>query len=842
MNRLYKIALAAVTFCALTFAQIQGLADSFNFNGQSLGEFQGLSNSGPVPSYFVNFANNTNTIDPSLAYTRAGTATYYNPVGTLSYASANVPRFDYDPATLIEIGLLHERTTLQNVENSTIVGGTTWSTNNVSGVTTNNAISTDGTMNATTMTSTGSSGGVIGSTVLTTSTTTWVTTSGAFKWISGPTTLQLTVMTQGAFGGTGGDRYIQFNGQTGALLANSSEVTNIYIQPLKNGWFRVMGTVLPTAITANPNMAFYAAQSGTNFAAFEPQMEANRWATSYIPNSSTSTSATRTGDKLVNTSATFLNPNQGTFITSGMFEAPLSSGPQMYIATLSNGGSTSNEVVDFANTNDKVQGLITSGGSQQFSQGVLFQLQAYTPWLAGISYGGGNNYEGGNGLPGATGTAFNTGAGPTALTQINLGTNEGGSLTNGLSGWISSFAYYNRKVTPNQLQAMTLYAQNYFTITDWDDAAVAKCQALQPGATTCRNTLITHTIPAGCGGPITISAAGTYSGCWYSPTSGVPAVTIATSGIVNLLNCTAIGTGNGNGIQGEINGSITNCDGWNTSSSKPAYWADLDVASGGTLLMNNNRYSNVWGVRIAGHSQTSSAMLQFLTNIGYNMQGGLTSNPTNHPLQVKNGIFPGEQIQGNVYMNEPNASSTEDVINQYQAPCTTGSHCTISGNLIVGAYSNPLSASASYSGGGIIADGFTTDSASMATQFLDITGNIVLQTSNYGVAISAGHDNTITSNLVLSDGYALGSAFAQPSGDVGMYITNIYGQAGTTFFNDTANNNIVMWYRAASNSFNNFSFACGGTCAGNNPPSINNSAYTAIYQERLAILNNLGNF
>ncbi len=55
-------------------------------------------------------------------FTRTSTATYFDSTGTLQIASANTPRFDYDPVTHTPKGLLIEESRTNSIRNSTMQG------------------------------------------------------------------------------------------------------------------------------------------------------------------------------------------------------------------------------------------------------------------------------------------------------------------------------------------------------------------------------------------------------------------------------------------------------------------------------------------------------------------------------------------------------------------------------------------------------------------------------------------------------------------------------------------------------------------------------------------------
>jgi hypothetical protein len=71
----------------------------------------------PVPTFEANF--NNSTINPLITYTRSTVGTYYNSSGLLATAAVNQPRYDFDPVTFTNRGLLLESGTTNYIPNST---------------------------------------------------------------------------------------------------------------------------------------------------------------------------------------------------------------------------------------------------------------------------------------------------------------------------------------------------------------------------------------------------------------------------------------------------------------------------------------------------------------------------------------------------------------------------------------------------------------------------------------------------------------------------------------------------------------------------------------------------
>jgi hypothetical protein len=101
------------------------------------------------PTFDIDFMNSS--LGAGAVFTRASTGWAYGPTGVLTSYAGNVPRFDYDPATLALKGLLLEDTSTNLVLNSGNASNASWGSGNAQApVTTPNQVAApDGTLTAT---------------------------------------------------------------------------------------------------------------------------------------------------------------------------------------------------------------------------------------------------------------------------------------------------------------------------------------------------------------------------------------------------------------------------------------------------------------------------------------------------------------------------------------------------------------------------------------------------------------------------------------------------------------------------------------------------------------------
>ena len=256
----------------------------------------------------------TGVLDSRVTVTRAlNTATAVNSSGLVAIVNADLPRFDYNPATLAPKGLLIEELRANLLTRSSELATAPWTTNQVT-VSADSTTSPDGTANADKVIPSIVSGAhnIYQSYVYTAAahTLSIYAKAGGYNWIR----LGSMFTGQGVF-------FDVANGVVGIISAGYTGT----IEAAGNGWYRC--TVTRTATAGADLPGFYVSNSGStvSFAgdgtsgvfAWGAQLELGAFATSYIP--TTTTSLTRNADAVSMTGTNFsswFNANEGTFVAT----------------------------------------------------------------------------------------------------------------------------------------------------------------------------------------------------------------------------------------------------------------------------------------------------------------------------------------------------------------------------------------------------------------------------------------------------------------------------------------------------------------------------------------------
>jgi hypothetical protein len=150
----------------------------------------------------------------------------------------------------------------------------------------------------------------------------------------------------------------------------------------------------------------------------------------------------------------------------------------------------------------------------------------------------------------------------------------------------------------------------------------------------------------------------------------------------------------------------------------------------------------------------------------------------------------GVEIAWNQVVNLPGQSRVEDNISVFQSSGTAASPILIHDNYIDGAYPADAAGDNSFTGGGImVSDGYT-GSASTDSGHVRAYNNIVMDTTNYGIAVSSGLDDQVYNNVVISTG-KLPTGQTPASQNVGIYVWNQSGDPN--FQSPVVTGNTIGW-------------------------------------------------
>ena len=280
----------------------------------------------------------------------------------------------------------------------------------------------------------------------------------------------------------------------------------------------------------------------------------------------------------------------------------------------------------------------------------------------------------------------------------------------------------------------------------------------------------------------------------------MPAVTIATSQPVTIQNSIIRSRGALIASYGyNANLTVRNTQGFglnpNVYGRYPGRFIDLENFS--NLVVENNYMEGTSGIYLYQYTgnYTPAQTIKVMRNSALNIdgrysdgKGGFLTGPfDNYYVQffqingVKN--LPEVEIAWNQVINEPGKSRVEDNISIFDSGGTPASPFRIHNNYIQGAYGARPETERSYTGGGIML-------SDVGTAYIHAYENQVIATTNYGIAVSSGHDNHFFNNRIISAGM-LPSGREPASQNVGAYIWNMNGE--TSFAGNLGYGNLIGW-------------------------------------------------
>jgi hypothetical protein len=356
----------------------------------------------------------TASLDPRVTVTRAlNTATIINSSGLVEGVNANLPRFDYDPSTLACKGLLIEETRSNLfVESSNF--STLWVTDvGACTVTSDDAISPDGTQNADKLAFVG-------------------TNANRYQTVVGLTigaSYTMTVWLRVA------------SGTASVSIGNINAGVNV-AQTVTTTWQRFTVTQTASAAIRYPQIT----ATNVDVFAWGAQLEAGAFATSYIP--TVATSLTRNADAVAMTGTNFsdwYNASQGTLsVVADSGNVPNSDGIVRMAAAITSNVSYTN-AVRLERVSGQYRAVTTVAGSAAL---VVGTWGVNTVGTLVSAYGA-------NAVAAFNGAAAQPFAQTAPVSPLLLGIGSNGSNANFFCGHIKSIRYFPQRLLNAETQAFS---------------------------------------------------------------------------------------------------------------------------------------------------------------------------------------------------------------------------------------------------------------------------------------------------------------------------------------------------------------------------------------------------
>ncbi len=394
-----------------------------------------------LPKLALDFT--TASLDPRITFTRAlNTATVTNSSGYVVGVNADLPRFDFNPITLVCRGLLIEEARTNLVRYSDQFNDAYW-TKARSTIGQDAIISPDGTQNADKLIE----DTTVNATHLTVSTSITVANTTAHTATVYAKAGERTQLALSFDSGTA--NYSYFNLSTGAVITSGSSVTTS-ISNAGNGWYRCSVTFTTTGTgffvriaNAVGGSATYTGDGTSGIYIWGAQLEAGAFATSYIP--TTTTSLTRNADLAAMTGTNFsdwFNASEGTFAAEFIYTGFNTANFIYCVNTLF---ATTNYLAAYISAATTMRLDVLNAGTQaRFASTVAPNTRVNTSFAYKL-----DNFAG----------AFNGGATQTDTSGIVATGDLFGignrNYVNVFNGWIQKLNYYPQRLTNNEVQAFS---------------------------------------------------------------------------------------------------------------------------------------------------------------------------------------------------------------------------------------------------------------------------------------------------------------------------------------------------------------------------------------------------
>lgn len=419
-------------------------------NGVSLGlgTTPSLVKSPPYATLRLNFLGSS-AIDSILTFTRASSQTYFDSTGTLQTATTNVAAFDYDPSTLVPLGLSMWEARTNSIRNNTMVGAvagtpgtvpTNWSVFSASGM-------------ATDVIGTGTSSGISYVDLRihgTASATFYVFAMEAASNIAASSGQVWSESLYAAIVGGSLNNIVAVNtnvrqqgGAASTFDAAMSLTSSLIRQPTSVATLTASATYVIPAIYVQM----------TNGAAIDftlrigmPQLELGAFATPVI--ATTTTAATRAAPVCSTTNLGWYTQNIGTWVVAAR-SAIVSSGANQMMARTSDNSYNNQIAVSLSSTGFAALSTASGGVFDGLATAVA-AITANTSFKAAGAFAANDLALSFNSAAVVTDSALTA---PASQTVFNVGSDHAGA--NHFNGWIASLTYYPLRLPNATLQSLS---------------------------------------------------------------------------------------------------------------------------------------------------------------------------------------------------------------------------------------------------------------------------------------------------------------------------------------------------------------------------------------------------
>jgi hypothetical protein len=398
-----------------------------------------------LPKLALDFT--TASLDPRVTFTRTGnTATVTNSSGVIVGVNADLPRFDFDPITLVCKGLLIEEARTNIIPVSQDLSSASWTKNNLTlGATT---VSPDGTNNAYKIEETTASG---------THNLTITAGVGSSQYAVS-VFLKAAERTFALISLSATNVAVSVNLSTGVVSSANGSPSNLKSESYDDGWWLVSFT--GTAVSGTNTHNIYASQDGVwanrsyvgevgkGLYVWGHQIESGAFPTSYIPTEATA--VTRNADVATMTGTNFsdwFNATEGTLFSRASRFANTATFSSIFQV---DDGSDLNRInIEIRNTTGTVFGACGVAGINQAALGSA-AVGTNTANLA-FAYKQDSFAFSHNGTAVLTDTSGNL---PTVNAAL-IGSRRASGASQFLNGHIQKIMYYPQRLINAEVQAIT---------------------------------------------------------------------------------------------------------------------------------------------------------------------------------------------------------------------------------------------------------------------------------------------------------------------------------------------------------------------------------------------------